>query len=404
MKNKVITYGFLSLLLTSINPIVAMETEIILSNRTSPQISPKTSPHSSQPNSPRKNILETLAKPTPIKDLFEMSDKQYVCIASDGNLNTNNALNKQERMALGNCYNGYITNNNNKYFIKVTHKCSYYNPIELEESEQFCIEAHITIEQYKHVLNHFESNESPMIFGRGESNIYCYITDIQNAVLEELPYEKDNFSKNKPYAVIFDEHDNEYQCHITYNNDIHSITVNKINKTDNSIEPICSRKIPQKKESYTMLVELTSSQCVMIDKDQKLYIVSDLVTHILQKSYENGILHIRPLPPTITDQEITTNPETINQSEVLPETNTNTQNATTGTETKTDSETTEQTPEKTHNFTPNNDRKNPMHILIGGLTISAILLAVLYKYNKLPNIAELFNGVYNRVQKFSFAK
>jgi len=400
--------------------MVAMEKEITGLQQQDTAFLSLSNPQHSPHNSPRHNILQSSSSrpidiPTTPKiiDFFEKSYLQYVHISPRGNLNPNNALNKHQRMELGSCYQGHLTNNNNKCFINITHKCSDYNPETLEKNEQFCIEANITTKQYAHILNNFTSNENPnMTVGRDNFNNYYYINDIQNLTIEEPSSQNNSFLENEPYAFIFDEHDNEYQCHITYIYGIYSIAVNKINKIDNSPETIYSGALPQKKDTYTMLVELNKSQCVMIDKDQNLYIISDLVTHTLQKSYENGILHIRPLPQATPQQEITpipnsetqpiiTNPETTTDSEISKEPKSGSEKTTEQT-TLVEKIVAQQTTGKTHNFTPNdNNRKDRMHFLIGSLTLTAICLAVLYQCNKLPNIAELFNTLSRRVQNFS---
>jgi len=252
-------YGLLSLLLININSMVAMEKEttdlqdtafLSLSNL-------QHSPHTSQPNSPRNNILQSsLSKPidiptTPkiIKDFFEKSYLQYVHISPHGNLNPNNALSKQQRMELGNCYQGYLTNNNNKCFINITHEVSNYNPEKLKKRERCCIKANITAEQYAHILNNFRSNDRPtMTVGRDDCDNYYCITDIQDPILEELPSENNSFLENEP---------SETQPIITNSETTTNSEISKKSKSESEekkekkIEQFFAK--PQSKEEYYLV-------------------------------------------------------------------------------------------------------------------------------------------------------
>lgn len=160
---------------------------------------------------------------------------------------------------------------------------------------------------------------------------------------------------------------------------------------------------PDEMSDYTELIKIDENQIVCIDKNRKFYIAdsNDFKNSILmaQDNYnENSILIIRCAADTNIIKNDPITPEEVKElnpiiTEKQKETGENTTNSLST------------NPSIAEKLTPESSQgasKTP-YIIGGGLTIAAIL-AILHYYDKLPNIAELFNNMYAKVQNFNFAQ
>jgi hypothetical protein len=426
MKSKIIMHSILCVLLTGMHSITAMNKDtqnkeiVSLSRSSSTQTSPLTSPRSSQSSSPtttpllsarnshedlkkliKTNSTSNLVKRSSTRDLLKTQliffkhsddDEQWYEIKSNGIFNKDNMLSYDKRKEHKNHFKAeFIIQDNDTVSLKATHVITeQYGCKKINSQEQFSLPTPLTREQCMDFIN-----SEKMIFAVDKNkNSYC-INWNQDSINDDNEYssikeystdsDSDDINSEKCIADVYDKDNNNYQVWLVDAYDTLYIEIDKINEKDNSL--FSSDELPQNENVYLDLLRIDNNQTIAVDKDANIYI----------RAGDNYILQSNPTSDTI----ITIKPLELSKQKDKPE------NTTPKSTIITPNNQSTQT-----NFTPtsklnsNNNDDDDLHFdrytLIGSVALVGMILAVLYKYNKLPNITELINKLTQRVRNIAF--